>query len=264
MPNIDPHRRKLLRTGSALALLALAWPSWADATSLLLINKAGRQRMLSQRIVKLFCQLGMGINTEQSRSQLQEAITLFDRQLAELKGNQASPALRTSLAQLDAVWQNTRKVALGPVNTSGARSLNQQAEALLSAAQQVTMDFQEAYGQAQGRLVNLAGRQRMLSQRLAKLFLLKSWGAGGSENDAALQAARAEFAQALSSLERAPENNRPIRQELELIRQQWVFFDNALTQASADLHAPTTIATASDRILQALDTVVGRYEKLLS
>ena len=49
------------------------------------INKAGRQRMLSQRMAKAWMGLGQGIKVESARRVLDQSMSLFDRQLTELK-----------------------------------------------------------------------------------------------------------------------------------------------------------------------------------
>ena len=38
------------------------------------INKAGRQRMLTQRIVKAYCQIGLDVRAEEARVQLDKAM----------------------------------------------------------------------------------------------------------------------------------------------------------------------------------------------
>lgn len=55
------------------------------------INQAGRQRMLSQRIVKLYCQLVMNVAPGTSRSELAESIALFERQLGDLEASARTP-----------------------------------------------------------------------------------------------------------------------------------------------------------------------------
>lgn len=263
MTHQNTSRRNFLKASAALGFASLAFPGWAGAGELALINKAGRQRMLSQRIVKFYVQIGRGLVPADSRAGLADCIRLFDNQLSELKSNSKTPAVATSLSEMERAWGAARKLALLPPSQANASQLNLLCDSVLAAAQQTTLDFQEALGLSQGKLVNLAGRQRMLSQRLAKLYLLKGWGLGGVDTDKVIASARNEFTAALATLEKAPENNRAIRQELELARQQWFFFDQALNQPATDVTASTNVATASDRILQSLDQVVTQYERLL-
>ncbi len=56
----------------------------AEITSLSsAINKSGRQRMLSQRILKTYSMIGIDVNAMTAQQQLNDAVKLFDTQLAE-------------------------------------------------------------------------------------------------------------------------------------------------------------------------------------
>ena len=48
------------------------------------INKAGRQRMLSQRMAKAYFQIGQQIEVDRSKKVLDSSMAVFDRQLVEL------------------------------------------------------------------------------------------------------------------------------------------------------------------------------------
>jgi hypothetical protein len=105
----------------------------------------------------------------------------------------------------------------------------------------------------------------MLSQRAAKFYLAQVWDCGVTTARAELDRARAEFVSAHEVLARAPEATPQIRAELELARNQWVFFDNALQQGSQNGLGPRRAAEvfrASENILQVMDRVTGLYAKL--
>lgn len=228
------------------------------------INKAGRQRMLSQRIVKAYCQMGLKIQPEKSRSILEKSTNLFDAQLTELRRTAARPEIQEALAREAVLWDELRAVAVAPVSRDGARKLVDLSEALLQAAHKVTQLYENASGTKAGRLVNMAGRQRMLSQRLAKFYMLKKWGFSQPEIASGIEQARKEFISALHELDAAPQNTPTIRQELELAKTQWVFFENALAQQDGgdDLMLASNVATTSERILEVMDKVTSLYEKV--
>jgi hypothetical protein len=61
----------------------------------------------------------------------------------------------------------------------------------------------------------------------------------------------------------APSNTQQIKESLDLVKQQWLFFENALNQkAGPDKRPQIAVATTSERILEEMETVVGLYEKL--
>ncbi len=227
------------------------------------INKAGRQRMLSQRMVKFYCQIGQQILADKSRKQLAESIELFDTQLQELKQFAPNPEVQAAVGKMEAAWGPFREIVSRVPTKEEGKKLIGISEELLQAAQKTTMLLQDAAGTPTGRLVNIAGRQRMLSQRMAKFYMQKRRGFNTSEVNNGLEQAHNEFKGALQELIASPQNTPAIKKELELAKIQWVFFENAIAQDSAqDATFAVNVATSSERILEVMDRVAGMYEKL--
>ena len=136
---------------------------------------------------------------------------------------------------------------------------------VLALAHKGTGQYESASGKPAGRLVNIAGRQRMLSQRCAKFYLALAWDAGVRDARAELDKARDEFVSAQRVLYDAPEASAAIRAELDLARNQWVFFENALqqgNQAGQGQRRAAEVFRVSENVLQALDRVTGLYARL--
>lgn len=261
------NRAMLLFCG--LLWYAFVVPSYAAAdkssqvSMVTAVNKAGRQRMLSQRIVKFYCQIGQQILVDKSRKQMAESIALFEAQLQELKQLAPNQEIQAAIAKMETLWGPYKGVVTSTPTKEGASKLIGQSEELLQAAHKVTMLLQDASGSQAGRLVNIAGRQRMLSQRMAKFYMHKRRGFNSSEVNGGLEQARNEFKGALQELIAAPQNTPAIRKELELVKVQWVFFENALSQESShDPSLAVNVATSSERILEVMDRATGMYEKI--
>ncbi len=228
------------------------------------INKAGRERMLSQRMAKAYFQLGLGVDTDRSKKVLDASISLFDRQLVELKNFAPTPEIKDTYQKLETSWIAYKDSLVGaPPSVEGGKKVLALSEQVLALAQQGTVQLEKHSGTNAGRLVNVSGRQRMLSQRMAKFYQAIAWGAGDAASGAELEKARKEFTAALQELSSAPANNQPIKDGLELVKQQWFFFENALGQKGGDKkQLSTSVATTSERILEEMETVVGLYERL--
>lgn len=228
------------------------------------INKAGRQRMLTQRMAKAYTMRLLDVNARQA-SQLQElSRTLFETQLQELRTLQPTAEIRGALDTLDAAWQTYRKVLSSTPAASELPALMAESERTLVAAHALTGLYEKQAGTAAGRLVNISGRQRMLSQRLAKCYFLHEAGIRSDNLSTELGKAHQEFVAALATLNKAPENTAEIRQDLQLADTQWLFFDQALNgREQVRTLALRNVATTSERILEVMDGVTGRYERLV-
>ena len=229
------------------------------------INKAGRLRMLSQRMAKAYCQIGLNILTDKSRHILDMSVNLYQEHLNELKAFAPSADIKATYTDLGANWQLYRQLLVGTPSLNNARRITQINEDALRVAHLGTTQFELSSPTNMGRLINIAGRQRMLSQRLAKFYMFQQWGISTPNMVAEMQLAKREFVSALNALDHAPENTDKISDELSMARTQWIFFENALQEQNVgkkNLHYAVNVATTSERILEMMDRVTGLYGQL--
>lgn len=230
------------------------------------INQAGRQRMLSQRMAKGWLAQGQGIQVERARQIQADSMALFERQLQSLREFAPSPAIAGTYDALATRWADYRQalttLAPSPAHTPGLIALDGQ---VLSLAHRGTIELESLANKPVARLVNLAGRQRMLTQRMAKYFLVQHWRAGVPGAAAQAAMARSEFSAALDVLNDAPEATPLIRQQIELGRAQWVFFANALARVDggqATAQNASDMFASSENLLQVMDRITVLYARV--
>ena len=244
----------LLASGNGLAQIV----NLTDA-----VNKAGRHRMLAQRAGKAYFALGMGIAVPKAQEILNQSMTQFDRQLIELKAFSPTPEIKAIYGEMEPVWSDYKTALIGtaPKRETAQALINIDGK-LLVLANKGASALEQLVGKPIGKLVNVAGRQRGLSQRVAKLYLAMAWKAPIIGAQAELNAARADFSAALDLLSKAPETTAQIKDELDQARNQWVFFDTALTLRAGESAAPergANVFTSSENILSVMEKVTGMY-----
>lgn len=264
--------RVAVRGSCLLAIVALACtgveaaardvaPSLTPAAA---INKAGRQRMLSQRLAKAYLMVGQGIQPERGRAILAESTDLFEKQLTELKGFVPNDEVRRALAALKQRWSEFKPLLAAPPSMAGARETYGANEAVQEAAHRLTLACERAAGRPVDRLVNIAGRQRMLSQRMAKYYLFRTWDVNAEAARMELDMARAEFSSGMRQLYAAPRREAQIEAELQRLDKDWIVYRTALTarkNAAALKRAAPDIVDLSERVLETTERLVALYEK---
>lgn len=230
------------------------------------INKAGRQRMLSQRLAKSYMALGQKVQPDSAEKVLGASMALFDRQLVELKAFAPALEIRATYAQLEAKWADYKAALIGTVpSRNAADDVLGLAGQVLQLAHQGTVQLEGVSGKPLGKLVNIAGRQRMLSQRMAAFYLSASWGVQAGPSATEMGKARDEFLQAHEVLKTAPQATATIRDELGLAETQFAFFEVALRTLQPGVpnaQNQANVFTTSERILQVMDRVTGLYARL--
>lgn len=255
------NRRAFMGISISALLLPQAYAQITDLTGA--INKAGRQRMLSQRMTKAYLCLGQQVQVPAATKVLEQSMALFDRQLVELKAYAPNGEVRSTFSQLASEWSAHKALLVGTVpSAANASKLLLQDNKLLDLANRGTVQLEHLSGKPLGKLVNLAGRQRMLSQRMAKYYLAMTWNLETDTAQSQIDAARKEFVEALNTLHTAPETTADIQRELVLADGQWLFLDTALkARVEAGGKGASNVFVASENLLQVMDKVIDLYAR---
>ncbi len=250
--------RTIIRLWLVLLFACAALPAGAsDAEA---INLAGQQRMLSQRIVKSWVQIGLNVQPALSKRQLDESIRRFEQNLRVLEPMANTPEARGALGALHLAWAPLRTSVLGVIRQSDAALVDARAEDVLSAAERLTRTLQDQATTPASRWVNLSGRQRMLSQRLVKIYMLRQWGVDSARMRDDLESVQNEFSGALSSMQQRAGNTAELVEELDKLALQWEWLRTALATEGAESFR-LILAEGGDAVLELAHEVTRLYQQ---
>lgn len=244
-----------------VGLMVGSLPCQADISEAEAINRAGMQRMLGQRVAKSYLMIGTDTRADLATSQLDESIASVEENVQLLEEFASNVGVRKTLNEAAQTWSKYQ-LALTRPDPKQAPELLQLAERFLAQSEALVKEIErQSANQATG-LVNRSGRQRMLSQRIAMLYLAMSWKLQEPHLRDEFDAAVAEFERGLDELNKAPQNTEQINRKLEKIGSQWRFARAGFSLADDSRFVPTVIVTTSDSLLRKFDELTLDYERL--
>lgn len=260
-----PRRAVLQRV--AAALCCAAWQPGVQAqpapvVTSSVINRAARFRALSQRIAKAYCQIFLGVQPKEAAAVLAASRALLHVGFEELLKEQWPAVIGQSLAQVRSIYTALDAQLVMPPTRDTVIAVAAQADNLLAATEVLTAAFEKVANRSANKVLTMAGRQRILSQRLAKNYFLLTADLAGNEVKTQRVADAAEFKRALGELAQMPVTNAGIRGEIESGEMQWVFFEAALAR-QPDERGQLAVATTSERLLEVMEKLTVQYEVAL-
>jgi hypothetical protein len=228
------------------------------------INAAGRQRMLAMRTVKAYLALGRGIEPERSTKLLQDSLAEYDLALTQLRVYSPTPEIKETYLKLSDRWRDSKDllVGLAPTKPRAKQALDA-AEELVSVADLATRQLEKLSPAIASKMVNVSGRQRLLTQRIAAYYFASDWALPAAQSQLQLGRARQEHDTASRVLEGNEGNNADVKRQLANVKNMWVFFDVATgTALTGNGKAASDLFGASELILKGYDDLTGLYAKL--
>ncbi len=224
------------------------------------VDIAGKQRMYTQRMLKDYAMVGMGNTFGKPADDLKQITNDFQDHLESLNLYTKNDEIKKSLKKVETLWIPLNKTLLEVPSKVNVEKLQVDLDALLKATDDTTKLFANESARTSGEMVNKAGRQRMLSQRMASLYMLKVWEVEDSQFATKLEDTMGLFKISLDELEKSSLNTDEISVLLAKVKRSFMFFE--MMSKSKSKFVPTLIYKKSNDILVNMNSATQQYVAL--
>jgi len=221
------------------------------------VDIAGKQRMFTQRMLKDYAMVGMGNTFGKPGEDLKKISADFQDHMESLAVYTKSDELKKSIEKVKTLWIPLKQTLTEAPSKEKVAKLQVDLDALLKAADDTTKLFAKESGKASGEIINKAGRQRMLSQRMASLYMLKVWEVKDPQFKTKLDDAMKLFKDSLVQLEKSSLNTDEIKALLAKVKRSFMFFE--MMSKSKSKFVPTLIYKKSNDILANMNSATQKY-----
>jgi len=247
-----------------------------------IINLAGKQRMLTQKMSKEILLIAKGINVVENQKNLRHTATLFNKTLAGLANGDSelalvkieNPSIARQIYKVYKLWkvflESVNMVLMGDTSPAVLKNIAQQNLPLLKEMNKaVKMYEKESSSSLEPWLavtINLAGKQRMLTQKMTKELLLVAIGIEPKKNQAKMEQTMSSFERTLAGLlDGDAELGLPatkdvvIRDQLMLVKNQWNSYKSILIKNNVFNPDLIIASRVNILLLKEMDKAVHMY-----
>jgi len=221
------------------------------------VDVAGKQRMYTQRMLKDYAMIGLQNSFGNPKKDLKKIMENFENHLDALIAFNKDPKTDKSLQKVKKMWAPLKASLNETPSKEKAGKMQEDLEALLKQSNEAVGLFAKQTGKASGEIINISGRQRMLSQRMASLYMLKVWGVDDPEFKEKMNQSMKLFKDSLDKLMKSKMNTPEITALLKRAERSFKFFE--IMNKSKSKFIPALIYKKSNEILKDMNTATGLY-----
>jgi DNA repair ATPase RecN len=226
-----------------------------------LIDVAGKQRMLSQRIAKDYLYIGKKVAVSKASRQMKSSMDELISSHKVLVESINDPEIKNLLSFVELSIEDFKATANEPFNLDNAQLIIDLSESMLEGSQYVVDSLKEKVEVKESAIVGKAGKQRMLAQRIAKYYIAYQAGIKDKNTIDQMKAAVAEFSDAHKALMANPSNTPEINRRLNEIDRLWkIVYKFYLNIEKGGL--PLIVFNTTDDITKKMNTITELYVEL--
>lgn len=241
-----------------------------------MIDKTGQQQAITQQLGKWYIAMYLGVETEKSKKDSEEAIALFEQYLLEMKTANINGRFAQYLRKQEDSWGEYKKLINSRPSKENIEKLLTDNNSILEICQSVSREL-ELYAtrfashsnlyqlnKTVTRLEMMAAKQRMLTERVLFYYLANQAILGDSDKvKEQLDNILKEYENTFTELVGAAENTLEIDYRLGLLSKEWLPISKSCREKIGDISKTKEVLDLGNKLSNAMEEITKLYEQLI-
>ena len=243
---------------SLLLLFSIALLAQEKNEKIKLINIAGKQRMLSQRIAKDYLYVHKNIAMSRTERELQYSLKSFFKSHQILTQAIENEEINNLLNFVELSSNDFNQTIHKPFTLDNAQLVLDLSESMLEGSQYIVDSLKSSTDVEESKIMEIAGKQRMLAQRIAKYYIAYQTGIKDENTVRSMRQTVAEFDKNLNMLLIHENNTALIRKKINEVNKLWKIvhkFYNNIEKGGL----PLIVFNTTDKITKKMNEVTQLY-----
>jgi len=232
-----------------LAVLTSVSMAGGIESSVQAIDVAGKQRMLSFRILRDYLMVSMETDYKNPKGDMVKNIEIFSQSLKEISAYSKDSKVQSALGKTKKTFESFKQMLPSAFDTSKGSSYLGKAVSLSNSANQVVLALSKDTGEG---VINQVGRLRAVSQEISALYLLKTVAKDSESMKKQMQKAMGTFRKGLDALKKIELVDATMEKKLKKLKKIYIFFE---VMNASDSHTPIIVCKKADKMLKIADVL---------
>jgi hypothetical protein len=220
--------------------------------------------MYSQRVLKDYALVGMGVTYHDPQKDMEENIKTVDKYFKDIESHNLNDKLKAEVVEVEKSWNEIKPEFAKTPDKAKMSELRKKVEAYTVRCEQVAEDLAKDTGIKGEHDVVLVAELGMESQRMAALYLMKAWGVADSNYEQEVTQTVDETEKIYQELLAADEKlvSKEIKEKLKTTENDFIAF-SVMAKSTSGRFMPSQAEQSASNIFTVLREILEMEEKLV-
>jgi len=252
--------KTIIKTIMIISLLAISMEAKEERNSRWAIDAVNHQKVLTQQILKEYAFFGMKNRFKNSKKKLKKHLLNYEKELGELEVYLAdNPKALGYLTEVRKIWAPVHKTFKKTPKKSEVGELQKKTDKILAKMSGLMKLLLKSSTEGKDKIINISGYQGVIVERMAALYMMKTWGVNDPKFDFKMRESITFFNNSLHKMLDSPLTTSKNKKKIKSVMRTFKFFE--IMNRSKTKFIPTLIYSKTRKIHADIKKITALYLK---